>query len=136
MDRIIASAVCCDETYRKLANKAIDRLIKCEGGELSLSKIDMEYAFCDIEIARMKKLLAVSGLFESIREFTDRWFSESADIIVGALRPNTRYMVYDYEPDCVVDIIIDDKGVRYYLCEVFYPSDHFMDEVIDIIDSL
>jgi hypothetical protein len=135
MDEIIAM-ICRDDTYRKLANKAIDRLIKCENDELSLSKIEMEYAFCDIEIARMKKLLAVSGLFETIREFADRWFSESADIVVGSLRPNTRYMVYDYEPDCVADIIIDDQGVRYYLCEVAYPSDDFMNKVISIIDSL
>ena len=80
--------------------------------------------------------MAVSGLFETIREFTDRWFSESADIVVGVLRPNTRYIVCDYEPDCIADIIIDDKGVRYYLCEVFYPSDYFVDEVADINDSL
>lgn len=80
--------------------------------------------------------MAVSGLFETIREFTDRWFSESVDIVVGVLRPNTRYIVCDYEPDCIADIIIDDKGTRYYLCEVFYPSDYFVDEVVNINDSL
>lgn len=80
--------------------------------------------------------MAVSGLFETIREFTDRWFSESANIVVGVLRPNTRYMVFDYEPDCIADIIIDDNGMRYYLCEAFYPSDYFIDEVVNINDSL
>ena len=75
----------------------------------------------------------VSGLFETIREFTDRWFSESASIVVGVLRPNTRYIVYDYEPSEVADIIVDMCGTRYYLCEVFYPSDHYCDnEIINI----
>lgn len=76
---------------------------------------------------------AVSGLVETIREFTDRWFSGSAHIVVGVLRPNTHYIVYDYEPDEVADIIIDMDGVRYYLCEVLYPSDYYCDdEVIDV----
>ena len=79
------------------------------------------------------KAEVLSGLFETIREFTDRWFSESADIVVGVLRPNTHYIVKDYESDEVADIIIDMDGVRYYLYEVFYPSDYFCeDEEIDV----
>lgn len=78
----------------------------------------------------------VSGLFETIREFTDRWFGESADIVVGVLRHNTRYIVYDYEPRAVADIIIDMDGVRYYLCEVFYPNDHYSDEDVIDVESL
>ena len=76
---------------------------------------------------------AVSGLFETIREFTDRWFSESANIVVGVLRSNTHYLVCDYESDHIADIIIENDGVRYYLYEVFCPSDYFCeDEAIDV----
>lgn len=79
------------------------------------------------------EVMAVSGLFETIREFTNRWFSESADIVVGVLRPNTHYIVKDYESNEVADIIIDMDGVRYYLYEVFYPSDYYYEnEAIDV----
>lgn len=75
------------------------------------------------------KIEILSGLRETIREFTDRWFDESADIIVGALRSNTRYIVSDCPLSRIADIIIEYRGTRFYLYEVFVASDYYSEQV-------
>ena len=71
----------------------------------------------------------LSGLHETIRDFADRWFGELSNIIVGTLQPNTRYIVSDYPLSGIADIIIEYRGTRFYLYEVFVASDYYTEEV-------
>lgn len=62
---------------------------------------------------------AISGMFETFREFVDRWFGESTNIIVGGYKNNTEYFYSYGEPlKGVADIILEDDGSKIYLYEM------------------
>lgn len=63
--------------------------------------------------------IAVSGIFETIREFVDRWFGE-ADIVAGGFENNKEYFYsYNEELKGIADMILmtDDSTIYLYMIE-------------------
>lgn len=59
---------------------------------------------------------AYSGLFETFREFVNRWFGEDVNIIVGGFYNDAEYFYSYNEPlQGIADIILEADNERIYL---------------------